>query len=402
VKRRKKKSVRFIRNQSGNLLDKSDMKVLLDAIPLTGLLTGISRYLRNLYMRILEQPDVQVDFFDGKTVARAMPDQAEPDTWIRSTDKIWKLPDAAVFGLRSVHWLLFERRLRKILKRKEYHVYHENAFTPSAIKQKVPQVFTLHDLSLMDYRSYHPKERVWFSDLFFNRRIPEATQIIVPSRFIQEEVCTTLSLPENRVTAVYEAPDPFFSPRSKHEVQKTRTRLALPDTYLLFVGTLEPRKNLDLIIEALGRIREDIPLVLTGWKGWGDKPWMDKAKEYNIDTNIYLTGYIDEQALACLYSGAQALLYPSKYEGFGLPVLEAMACGCPVICSNAASLPEVGGDAAVYVDPHDPDSLLEAITRIVHDSELRQKMWKKGLEQARRFSWENAAHRTIEVFRKII
>lgn len=378
------------------------MKVLLDAIPLTGLLTGISRYLRNLYTYIVEQPDVQIDFFDGKTVSQTMPDQAEPEIWIRSTDKIWKLPDAAVFGLRSVHWLLFERRLRKILNRDEYDVYHETAFTPSAIKQKVPQVFTLHDLSLMHYRSYHPKERVWFSDLFFHRRIHEASQLIVPSRFIKEEVCATLSLPENQVTPIAEAPDPFFSPRSQDKVQETTTRLALPHTYLLFVGTLEPRKNLDLIIEALGRIREDVPLVLTGWKGWGEKPWMDKAKEYNIDTNIYLTGYIDEQSLACLYSGAQALLYPSKYEGFGLPVLEAMACGCPVICSDAASLPEVGGDAALYVDPHDPDSLLEAITRIVHDSELRQTMREKGLEQTRRFSWKDAAERTIEVFRKIV
>ncbi|MDZ7761277.1 MAG: glycosyltransferase family 1 protein [Desulfovermiculus sp.] len=377
------------------------MKILLDAIPLTGLLTGISRYLRNLYVHILDNADVQVDFFDGKRVYQAMPDQAEPEAWIRSTDKIWKLPDVAVVGLRSVHWLLFERRLRKILKTGKYDLYHETAFTPSAIKQRVPQVFTLHDLSLMHYRSYHPKERVWFSDLFFHRRIPEATQIIVPSQFIKEEVCTTLSLPENRVTAIPEAPDPFFSPRSQGEMKETKARLSLPDTYLLFVGTLEPRKNLDLIIEALGRIQGDIPLVLTGWKGWGDKPWMERAREYRIDTNIYLTGYIDEQSLACLYSGAQALLYPSKYEGFGLPVLEAMACGCPVISSNAASLPEVAEDAALYVDPHDPDSLAEAITRFVYDGELRQTMRVKGLDQAARFSWQDAAKWTIEVFDKV-
>jgi alpha-1,3-rhamnosyl/mannosyltransferase len=374
------------------------MKVLLNAIPLTGLLTGISRYLRNLYLNIQEFEQIEIEYFDGQTVSRLMPAQAEPDSWIQTTDSIWKLPDLAVVGLRAVHWLLYERRLRRVISNGDFHVYHETAFTPAAINQRLPQIFTLHDLSLMHYREYHPKERVWFSDLFFKRRLSEACHVIVPSVFIKNEVCQTLRLSEQQVTSIPEAPDPFFSPRPADQVHETHKRLSLPKDYLLFVGTLEPRKNLDLIIEALGQCSEDIALVLTGWKGWGKKPWIEHAARYGIENNIYMTGYVDEHSLACLYSGALALIYPSKYEGFGLPVLEAMACGCPVICSNAASLPEVAGGAAVYIDPQDATSLVQAIEQVVFDHSKRESLQAKGLQQASLFSWRSTAQKTVEVF----
>ena len=376
------------------------MKLLVNAAPLTGLLTGISRYLRNLYAQLMTLPAFEVHFFDGKHIHQRMPRQAEPGTWIRSTEAVWRLPDAAVVGLRSLHWLLYEFRLNTKL-RGHYDVYHETAFTPAKIRRQTPQVFTLHDLSLMHYRQYHPKERVWFSDIFFNRRLPEADHIIVPSTYIKNEVRTYLKVPEGRISVIHEAPDPFFYPRTPEQVETVRNKLCLPAGYLFFVGTLEPRKNLALLIEAMRRLPPDTHLVLAGWKGWGERGWQDKIAGYGLSGRVHFTGYIDEEALACLYSGASALVYPSFYEGFGLPLLEAMASGCPVICSDAACLPEVAGDAALYFNPKSVDALVEQIRRVLTDSDLAEKMRAAGRQQAARFSWQTAAKKTAAVFKQL-
>ncbi|MFW5735084.1 MAG: glycosyltransferase family 4 protein [Oceanidesulfovibrio sp.] len=330
----------------------------------------------------------------------AMPSQANPDSWVKSSDTIRKLPDLAILGLRSARWLVYERRLRERLRRGEYDIYHETSFTPSNHGGTVPQVFTLHDLSLMHYAQYHPKERVWFFKLFFERRLARADTIIVPSEFIGREVRETLKLPESKVAVIPEAPDPFFSRRSPEAIRSVREKLSLPDEYILFVGTLEPRKNLDLLIDAMALCESKVPLVLTGWQGWGDKPWVEKARKSGVLPRIHRTGYIDEESLACLYSDALAMIYPSHYEGFGLPVLEAMACGTPVICSNAASLPEAGGDAALYVDPNDADDLAAKIDRVLTDQETRRTMAEQGLLHASRFSWSDVAVRTVDVFRQ--
>lgn len=376
------------------------MNLLVNATPLTGLLTGISRYLRNLYAHLMTMPEFTVHFFNGGQIHRHMPRQAEPGAWIQTAEAVWRLPDPAVVGLRSALWLLYEFRLNTQLRR-DIDIYHETAFTPAKVRSQTPQVFTLHDLSLMHYPQFHPKERVWFSDIFFNRRLPEADHIIVPSAYIKKEVRRYLKVPENRLSVIHEAPDPFFFPRPADQVRQVAERLCLPETYLLFVGTLEPRKNLALLIEAMRRLPATIHLVLVGWKGWGDRGWQDKIAAYGLSGRIHLTGYVDEAALACLYSGASALVYPSFYEGFGLPLLEAMACGCPVICSDAASLPEVAGNAALYFDPRSKAAIVEQISRLLTDSDLAEKMRAAGRQQAACFSWQTAAEKSAAVFKQL-
>ncbi len=376
------------------------MNILLDAIPLTGLQTGISRYVRNLYKKLELFPDVTVHYYQGGRCTTRMPDQANPDKWMKVNDRVWKLPDPIVVGLRSAFWLSFEYKVRRVVRKKRFDVYHETAFTPAMVKN-IPQVFTLHDLSLKKCRSMHPRERVWFSDLFFDRRIKHASHIITVSEYIRSEIVEELHVPAHKVTAIHEAPDPFFYPRGEEKIDATLSNLGLPGDYLLFVGTLEPRKNISLLIKALAELEKDIPIVLAGWKGWGEKPWREKAREAGLDKQIYAPGYIDEESLACLYSGALALVYPSLYEGFGLPVLEAMSCGCPVICSNVASLPEVAGDAALLIDPSDAEDLANAMDMLVGDSLLRSELIKKGLQRAEFFNWQKTAEQTLEVFRVV-
>ena len=376
------------------------MNILLDAIPLGNLVTGISRYVRNLYLQLEKLPGVTVYYYNGKRCTKEMPEQINPGPWMKKTSIAWKLPDPLVFGYRTATWLAYEYRVKRLLTHGGFHVYHETAFTPSVIK-RIPQVFTIHDLSLMKYREMHPRERVWFSDLFFNRRIHHATHIITVSDFIRSEICNEFPIDPAQVTTIWEAPDPLFFPRENEKIDAVIKNLKLPREYLLFVGTLEPRKNLPLVIKALAKRKDNIPIVFVGWKGWGDDLWRQKAKEEGIANRIFTTGYVDEESLACLYSGALALIFPSFYEGFGLPLLEAMACGCPVICSNVASLPEVAGDAAIFIDPHDDEDLAEAIHRMVFDSRIRNDFKEKGLKRARQFSWERAAKQTLAVFKKV-
>lgn len=313
---------------------------------------------------------------------------------------VWKLPDPLAFAFRAATWLSFELKVRRLIRQNRFNLYHETAFTPSAVRN-VPQILTIHDLSLAKFREMHPKERVWFSDVFFKRRIQYAAHIITVSDFIRAEICHELCLSADKVTVIPEAPAPFFFPRERRKARKLVDGLGLPQDYILFVGTLEPRKNLSLLIKAAAACESDIPIVLVGWEGWGGDRWLETVKDEGLRNRIFTPGYVDEESLACLYSNASALIFPSLYEGFGLPVLEAMACGCPVICSDVASLPEVAGDAALFIDPYDVDGLATAIDKLVEDSTFRIDLIRKGFERVAQFSWQRAAEETLDVFRKV-
>jgi alpha-1,3-rhamnosyl/mannosyltransferase len=204
------------------------------------------------------------------------------------------------------------------------------------------------------------------------------------------------------VTAVPLAADPVFTPADEKVVARVRQKYNLPPSYLLFVSSLEPRKNIDVLVDALVETKTDIPIVLVGWKGWGEKSWFEKIKNKNLKNRVYLTGHIPDHDLRAVYTGAQALIYPSLYEGFGLPLVEAMACGCPVICSNVSSMPEVAGDAAVLIDPMQSSELAQAIENVVHDTGLRNFLVEKGRQRALGFTWESTADQTLDVYRNVV
>ena len=376
------------------------MHIIVNALPLTGLLTGISRYVRCLYSQIEQFSGVQVSYFNGTHALQEMPHQAEPGSWMQRTERIWGLPDALVFSARSLHWLNFERLMRKACRENNFNIYHETAFVPVAISD-IPVVYTLHDLSLIKHSNKHPRERVWFFKLFFKRRMPYATHIITVSEFMRNEIIEDLSIHPDTITAIHEAPDPGFYPRSGEKIRKMLEHNNWPQNYILFVGTLEPRKNITVLINALSSMKNKIPLILAGWQGWGDKQWLNEIMKLGLEKHIYIANYVDEETLACLYSGARAFVYPSLYEGFGLPVLEAMACGCPVVCSSVASLPEVAGDAALYFSPHDHDELAHKLDMVIGDDSINEALIERGLKRAQQFSWQKTAQQTVSLFVKI-
>lgn len=377
------------------------MKVLIDAIPMTGLLTGIARYLRNMYTVMSNHNDVELSYITGKTLCDSMPPLADSARWEKATGAVMKLPDPLVFGLRAAHWLRYEQKLRSICKQNSFDLYHETAFVPAKLPG-VPTVYSIYDLSLRRWRETHPRERVWFFEFFLKRRLPYATHILTISEFIRQEIIEEFELPPSMVSAVPLAADPLFGPRTAEQVSKVLRRYKLPGAYLLFVGTLEPRKNIDVLIAALQAGTVDIPLVLVGWQGWGDKGWMEKISKAGLAGRVHIIGHVPDEDLVAIYNGATALVYPSLYEGFGLPILEAMACGCPVICSNAASMPEVAGNAALLIDPADSEELAANIEIVAHDNNKRAEMIGQGHKQAAKFSWERTAAETLDVFKKVV
>jgi glycosyltransferase involved in cell wall biosynthesis len=232
-----------------------------------------------------------------------------------------------------------------------------------------------------------------------------ADAIVTVSEWSKRDMVAHYGLDPGKVTVIHEAASPEFVPVPAEAVDEVRRRYGLPEPFLLHVGTIEPRKNLRRLVEALQGLRDaglSIPLVLTSAKGWLYEGFFRQLEELEVRDSVHLTGYVPASDLPALYSMATATVLASVYEGFGLPVLEAMACGTPVLCSNASSLPEIGGGAARYFDPHDVTAMGEAIRAVWTDAELRADMRQRGLAQAARFSWERAAKETMELYDSMV
>ena len=371
------------------------MKIIVNAFPMVNVNTGISRYMRCLY-RMLEErygDRLEIGYFDGKTVSATMPSgPGNLSRWTRLVSLFWRLPAYPAFFLRLIFHFNQERNFRRYVK--DYDIYHEAGFFPFLTPPHIRTVFTLHDLSVFRFPQYHPRERVLYSRIFLPKRCEKVSLFLTVSNYSREEMDRFLNISRRKVVVTYESFDAStFYPRSQREISGFRCMRSLPEKYFLFVGSGDPRKNVVIIPEALSRATLDIPLVVAGWSGWSGKSIWEK---------VLFLGYVGDDELAHLYSGALALIFPSRYEGFGLPILEAMACGCPVVTTQEASMPEVAGDAAVYMrDPDDAEGLAGILKELAGDSLCRQKWVEKGLARAAQFSWANTAELTFKAFEKV-
>jgi glycosyltransferase involved in cell wall biosynthesis len=262
------------------------------------------------------------------------------------------------------------------------------------------QVCTFHDLIPLDNPEwFSPRFSAWYGWLM-PRLARHVAHLIAVSEFTKQRIVELFGVRPGKVTVIPNGVDRRFSVRPAEEVAATRKQLGLPEgNYLLFVGSLEPRKNLGRLLLAWERAQSQLPddtwLVVAGAKGRSQV--FSQVSLQQLPPRVHMTGYVSDEGLPALYSGALAVVYPSLYEGFGLPPLEAMACGTPVITSNTTSLPEVTGDAAVLVDPLDPDQIASAIARVVADSALRAELSRRGTARAADYSWDSAASATLQV-----
>jgi glycosyltransferase involved in cell wall biosynthesis len=266
-----------------------------------------------------------------------------------------------------------------------------------------PFVATIHDLSFIRFPNlFQPANRLYLA-VFTRLSARRARRLIAVSAHAAAETTCLLGVPAERVDIVYHGVDPAFRPLPADRVAAFRQRHGLPERFLFFVGTLEPRKNLVRLVQAFGRIYDGrTGLVLAGGKGWLYDDLFAQVEALGLTGAIVFPGYVTNEELPLWYNAATAVAYPSVYEGFGLPVLEAQACGTPVLTSNVSSLPEAAGDAALMVDPYDVDALAQGLNRLLTDEPLRRDLRERGLIRARRFLWSNTARETAGVYRRAV
>ena len=269
----------------------------------------------------------------------------------------------------------------------------------------VPTVLTVHDLIFRHLPEHHKPLNRWYLNLALPLYCRRATHIIAISECTRKDLMAAYGLPAEKITVVYEAADARFRPQPPAMVEAVRARYGLPARYLLFVGTIEPRKNLTRLLsafEALQAAGLTDALVIVGRRGWLYGDFFARLEKSPARKAVLFPGYVPDEDLPAIYAGAQALVFPSLYEGFGLPVLEAMACGTPVVTSNRSSIPEVGGAAARYFDPTDPLHIQEAVRHVLSDPSLQAEMRRQGLIQAAHFSWNRTASDTEAVYHALL
>ena len=284
-------------------------------------------------------------------------------------------------------------------------VLHSPDFIPPA-GARCPTVITVHDLAFLLYPRFLTRESArYYGQVDEAARI--ADHIIAVSESTKRDTVRLLGVPEEKITVIHEAAHPLFTPITNEEaLARVRTRYNLPSEFILFVSTIEPRKNIPTLLRAFRRLRDNYKsqavLAIAGNRGWLVEEVDAVIEELNLGEAVRCLGGVPNEELVYLYNAAKLFVLPSFYEGFGLPPLEAMACGTPVIVSNTSSLPEVVGDAGWLVNPEDVEGLTVAMYRILTDENLRHEMRSKGLKRAATFSWDRAARETIQVYQKVV
>lgn len=231
-----------------------------------------------------------------------------------------------------------------------------------------------------------------------------AKRLLTFSNTVKEQLINWFGFPKEKIIVTPLAPAEHFKPQPKERIEHVMRKYGLPERFVIYVGVIEPRKNLPTLFKALAMLKSSLPhkLVLAGDVGWYGESEIEEINRLGLDGQVICTGYVPDEDLPAMICGADALVYPSLAEGFGLPVLEAMACGTPVICSSAPALPEIAEGAALMVDPHDVDSWAEALRQLLTDSDLRLELRRKGLERASQFSWERTARLTLRAFEEAV
>lgn len=344
-------------------------------------------------------------------LVRALPDACGGDELI-----VYVTRPEAVTIVRDLHPALRPVRMLAVppvaripltfpwrLWRDRVDVVHVQYFQPPVCPCRV--VSAVHDIAFERFpQTFSPTQRLYMRTLIplLARR---ADAVLTVSLYSKDDICERYGIPAERVHAIPVSHDPAYRPVVDGDrLVATRKRHSLPERFVLFVSRLDPRKNLTGLLEAMSRLGPhygDVGLVVVGKKGLGYLAAVERMRELGLEPRVHFTGYVPIEEIVDLYNLADVFVYPSFFEGFGMPPLEAMACGAPVVASNVTSIPEVVGDAGLLIDPGDSDAVADAIRRVLDDEELAAELRAKGLARAAEFSWERTARETYRVYRAV-
>jgi glycosyltransferase involved in cell wall biosynthesis len=368
------------------------MRIAFDGTTLRPGRTGVGYYTEHLLHHLVQEgPPHDVTVFSSRPLDTTRPLPAA----VRVSTSRWRLP----------RMLWMQTIAPRMLGRLAPDVAHfTNGMMP--LTSPVPTVVTVHDMSLALYPRYHPPRRVLLNRPLVDLAVRRADAIITVSQSARRDIVRHYSLRADQVHVVPEAAAPEFRPvRDGARLETVRARYGLARRVILYVGTIEPRKNLPKLLAAFARRRAsgDLAhqLVCVGPYGWLSRDIEEQLERLEIEQSVRFTGYVPFEDLPAIYSLAEMFVFPSLYEGFGLPVIEAMACGTPVITGPAAALAEVGGSAVEHVAHLDADGLGCALVKLAQSRERREHMAALGLLRAGEFSWQRAARETLEVYRLV-
>ncbi len=304
----------------------------------------------------------------------------------------------------DIFWMQFI--LSRELKKHKLDLLHCPAFK-APLKSPVPLVVTFYDIHILK----HPHDyNLWLSS-YLNFMLPKiaktADKIITISEFSRRDIVNTLSIPEEKVTVTYCGVNDTFRVTTDNALKNNiLKKYKLNKKFILYVGALQPRKNIPALLKAYSELKKnhgfDYDLVLVGSTGWRNKRIFTLIEKLGLNNDVRFLGHVPEADLPVIYSLAEFFVYPTFFEGFGMPVLEAMSCGCPVITSDTSSLPEVVGDAGIMVDPGNTQELKNAMLRLSRDHSLKNELKEKGIRRAKMFSWDKCARETLGVYKEVI
>ena len=369
------------------------MRIGFDGTPLLGQRSGVGHYTGRLLTHLVQQrPEWEYLLFSNRPFD---PLEAELAHTLPVTDN---------FGFSRFVWM--QLMLPRIIRQRQPDLCHfPNNTAPFC--QSGPTVITIHDASLFLHSRHHPRSRLLALRLLLPHVARRATAVITVSHRARQDLIRVLQLPAGKIHVIHEAAPAGFQPLvDPVQRRQLRARYNLPDNFVLFVGTIEPRKNLKRLIRAVAQLRQrgcDTRLVIVGPNGWLVNGSLEKEIEtLGVANVVQNLGYVPQADLPGIYSLATLFAFPSLYEGFGLPPLEAMACGTPVLTSRDSAMAEICGEAAWLVDPHQEEAIADGLACLWQDADQRAHLRQLGLARAQKYSWERTARETAVVYEKAL
>jgi len=349
---------------------------------------GIHRYILGLIAHLpAADPRFKYTVFTGETAP--LP------------ERDWQVKRTILATERPVNRIFWEQCVQPFMLG-DTDLLHSQAFVTPVLSHK-PSVVTIYDLSFLRsperFRWANRTYLRWFTGLSVKR----ASRVIAISQYTKKDIVKVYGISPDKIDVVYSGLDPQFARPGPQAIEEFREARGLPEKFILYLGTIEPRKNLSTLIRAYAKVRPaGVKLVCAGGRGWMYEDVFQTVEELRLSRDVIFPGFLPEDELPLWYSAADIFVYPSAYEGFGLPVIEALACGVPTITTNATSLPEAAGQAALLVPPDDTTALADALEGLINSPAQQADLAERGPQQARRFTWLEAARRTAGVYAKAL